>query len=218
MRIGIVANNLGLGGAERQAALWAEACRNLGHEVVIAALERVEREYEVDGSIGVAQLAKSGSRDLPRVVRRLRRVVKGCRLVVAFQTYPALCCALALRGRPWVVVAGNHPGHWRDTSRVPAALFRWAFSRAARGCTPTRGMADAHERLGVRPAGGCAVIPNIVDEHAFVDSSPHRRGVLFMGRLAPEKDPLLAVEAAAAAGAPLTIAGTGRLEQTLQDL
>jgi glycosyltransferase involved in cell wall biosynthesis len=218
MRIAIVANNLGLGGAERQAVLWAEACKNLGHEVEIVVLERVEREYDVHESIGLTQLGKAGSRDLPRVVRGLRRVVDGCGLVVAFQTYPALCCALALRGRPWMVVAGNHPSHWRDTSRVPAALFRWAFSRAVRGCTPTRGMADAHERLGIVPAGGWAVVPNIVDEHAFVDSSRQRRGVLFMGRLAPEKNPMLAAEAAVAAGARLTIAGTGTLEEALRRL
>jgi glycosyltransferase involved in cell wall biosynthesis len=216
MRIAIVTNHLGLGGAERQAVLWARVCETLGHDVVVAALASVDREYEVPDSVEVATLGKSRSADLPRVVRRLRALARDRDLAIAFQTYPALCCALARTGDPWIVVAGNDPRHWHDTSRVPDRLFRWAFARAALACAPTHGVADCHERLGVRPQGRWLVVPNIVDQDAFVELDGHKDGILFVGRLAPEKNPQLAVAAAAAAGAPLTIVGQGPLEPTLR--
>lgn len=216
MRIAIVVNHLGIGGAERQAALWAEGCEALGHEVVIAVLERLDREYELPDSLAIADLGKSRAADLPGVTRRLRAAVRDCDLAVAFQTYPALCCALACKGLPWIVVAGNDPRHWRDTSRVPARLFRWAFGRAELAVAPTRGIAECHERLGIRPRGRWLVVPNVVDDHAFVSADGERRGALFVGRLVPVKNPQLAVEAAAAAGAPLTIAGEGELEESLR--
>jgi glycosyltransferase involved in cell wall biosynthesis len=119
-------------------------------------------------------------------------------------------------GLPWLVVAGNDPRHWRDTSRVPVPLFRWAFGRATMGCAPTRGIAECHERLGVRPRGRWLVVPNIVDRKAFVEPDGDREGILFVGRLVEVKNPQLAVDAAAAAGAPLTIAGEGDLEESLR--
>jgi glycosyltransferase involved in cell wall biosynthesis len=216
MRIAIVANDLGLGGAERQAALWARECAAMGHEVVVVVLASLGRQYELPDAIEVAALGKSHTADLPRVVRRLRAVTRDRHLAIAFQAYPALCCALARTGRPWLVVAGNDPRHWRENSRVPAPLFRWAFGRAAVACAPTRGIADCHERLGVHPRGRWLVVPNIVDHEAFVEPNGDKQGILFVGRLAPEKNPQLAVDAAAAAGAPLTIAGQGALEQTLR--
>jgi FkbM family methyltransferase len=219
MRIALVANHLGVGGAERQAALWADACAKLGHSVTIAVLEELGREYELPGSVQVTHLGKSRWADLAIVVRRLRAAIRSSDLTVAFQTYPALCCALARTGKPWIVVAGNDPRHWRDTSRVPSRAFRWAFGRAALACAPTRGIAECHERLGVRPCGRWLVVPNIVDDRAFVVPAPAgagREGVLFVGRLAPVKNPQLAMQAAGAAGAPLTIAGEGSLEQSLR--
>jgi len=184
--------------------------------VVVAVLGRLEEEYELPGSIDMIDIGKAGPGDLPRVARRLHRELRDFDLAVAFQTYPALCCALARGGRAWMVVAGNDPRHWRDTSRVPAPLFRWAFSRAALACTPTRGMAECHERLGVGPRGRWVVVPNVVDREAFVDPGGNREGVLFIGRLAAEKNPQLAVEAATRAQAPLTIAGAGVLEPSLR--
>jgi glycosyltransferase involved in cell wall biosynthesis len=61
------------------------------------------------------------------------------------------------------------------------------------------------------------VVPNIVDRHAFVPANGPRDGALFVGRLEAVKNPELAVEAARAAGARLTIAGEGSLEETLRE-
>jgi glycosyltransferase involved in cell wall biosynthesis len=192
MRIAIVANDLGLGGAERQATLWARECAAMGHEVVVVVLGSLDRQYAVPDAIEVASLGKSHAADLPLVVRRLRAVTRDRDLAIAFQVYPALCCALARRGRAWLVVAGNDPRHLREMSRVPAPLFRWAFGRAALACAPTRGIVDCHERLGYRPRGRWLVVPNIVDREAFIEPTGDKQGILFLGRLAPEKNPQLA--------------------------
>jgi glycosyltransferase involved in cell wall biosynthesis len=187
-----------------------------GHEVVVVVLASSGHWYELPDAVEVAALGKSHTADLPSVVRRLRAVTRDRDLAIAFQAYPALCCALARTGRPWLVVAGNNPRHLRELSRVPAPLFRWAFGRAALACAPTRGIADCRERLGYRPRGRWLVVPNIADREAFVEPNGDKQGILFVGRLAPEKNPQLAADAAAAAGAPLTIAGQGALEQTLR--
>jgi glycosyltransferase involved in cell wall biosynthesis len=219
MRIALVTNHLGVGGAERQVALWAEACTHLGHSVTVAVVEDLDHEYDLAPTVEVARLQKSRAADLPAVIRRLRIAVRNCDVAVAFQTYPALCCALARGGAPWFVVAGNDPRHWRDTSRVPSSAIRWAFGRAVLGCAPTRGIAECHEQLGVLPRRGWVTIPNIVDEQAFTESGGEdreRSGILFVGRLEAVKNPQLAMEAAALAGAPLTIAGEGSLEESLR--
>jgi glycosyltransferase involved in cell wall biosynthesis len=217
MRIALVANHLGVGGAERQAALWAEACLTIGHEPVVAVLDPLSHEYDVPDSVEVVHVGKSGATDLPRVARRVREIARDSDLLVAFQSYPALCCALARSDRPWIVVAGNDPRRWRDTSRFPASVFRWAFGRAALGSAPTHGIATCHKQLGARPRNGWLVVPNIVDRRAFVAVDGSKRDALFVGRLEAVKNPQLAVEAAAAAGAPLTIAGEGSLEESLEE-
>jgi glycosyltransferase involved in cell wall biosynthesis len=216
MRIALVANHLGLGGAERQAVLWAEACSDLGHEPVLTVLDPLHHEYETADSIEVLHVGKSGAADLPRVARRVREIAGDCDLLIAFQSYPALCCALARPECPWIVVAGNDPRHWRHTSRVPASVFRWAFGRATVGSAPTRGIATCHTKIGATPREGWTVVPNIVDREAFVADNGSRNGALFVGRLETVKNPQLAVEAATAAGAELTIAGEGSLEEPLR--
>jgi glycosyltransferase involved in cell wall biosynthesis len=216
MRVALVANHLSRGGAERQAALWAEACLRLGHEPVVVAFEPLGGDYEIRGPVEVRYLDKAGPRDLPRLVGRLHRVTRGCDVVVAFQSFPALCCALAGLGSRTIVVAGNDPRHWGETSNVPPPLYRWAFRRAALACAPTKGIAGCHERLGVTPRRGWRIVPNIVHEAAFVPPPAEKRGALFVGRLAPVKDPELALRAAHLAAAPLTMVGTGELRERLE--
>jgi glycosyltransferase involved in cell wall biosynthesis len=217
MRIALVANHLGVGGAERQAVLWAETCADLGHEPVVTVLDPLHHEYDLADSIELCHIGKAGATDLPRIARRVRDIARDCDLLIAFQSYPALCCALARPRCPWIVVAGNDPRHWRHTSRVPASVFRWAFGRATIGSAPTRGIATCHTKVGATPREGWMVVPNIVDREAFVAGNGSKSGALFVGRLETVKNPRLAVEAAAAADATLTIAGEGSLEQPLRE-
>jgi glycosyltransferase involved in cell wall biosynthesis len=217
MRVTLIANGLGIGGAERQAVLWADACVALGHETRLIALQEPGPDYEVPAGVEVVHLDKRGRTDAGQLALRLRRAIGASDLVVAFQTYPAFLCALARPLAPWLVVAGNDPRYWNHTSRVPAPALRWAFRRARLGTAPSRGIADCHESLGIRPRRGWRVVPNIVDGAAYdAPASEDKRGVLFVGRLVGIKDPALAVEATVAAGAPLTVLGDGELRPQLE--
>jgi glycosyltransferase involved in cell wall biosynthesis len=130
--------------------------------------------------------------------------------VAAFQPYVGALCRFAGIRAPWLLVTGEDPRRWRDRSRMPAAVFRAAFRHAALATGPSSGLIECHRRLGLEPAGGWRHIPNIVAEEAFVTEPPARRGgVLFVGRLVPEKRPMLAWEAAKRVAAPITFVGDG---------
>jgi glycosyltransferase involved in cell wall biosynthesis len=219
MRVLLLTNGLQIGGAERQAALWAQACVALGHDTRVVALEPAGRDFPLPDAASVTHLGKRGRRDIARTLRRVRREAAAADVVVAFQSFPALVCAVARVRVPWLVVAGNDPRHWGDTSRVPPRLLRWAFGRATIGTAPCQGIADCHEELGIRPARGWRVVANVVDDRAYESAgSGPREGALFVGRLVAVKDPQLAVEAAARAGAPLTVLGSGELRDDLERL
>ncbi len=74
-------------------------------------------------------------------------------------------------------------------------------------------------RLGL-PAERIEVIPNHLPPTAFAPSSRAHEGryALMAGRLAREKGPEVAVEAAALSGVPLKVTGTGPLEGEVREL
>lgn len=215
MRVGIITNSLQGGGAERQAALWATVCANLGHEVTVMVLNRGPIEFKLPAGVHVRWAEKSGRFDLRRVAGHVRALGHYVDVAVAFQRYPALFCALTRLPVPWLVVTGDDPRHWRDTSAMPNAVFKVAFRQAAVACAPSRGVIDYHKKLGIRPAGPWIRVPNIVAEEAFVRNGT-RNGALFVGRLTESKNPLLAVDAALKARVPLTILGRGELKPAIE--
>ena len=214
----MVTNSLTRGGAERQTALWATICERLGHEVEILAMyQRPAAEYPVPDSTRVEYLRKSSRLDLPRMARSVRALGQRVDVMVGFQAYCGLLCALARFRAPWLFVAGGDPRRLRDTSRMPASLLRFVASQAAAACAPTRGVVDVHRELGIGPRSGAwMTLPNIVDDAGFVDGSGDREGALFVGRFVPEKNPLLAIESAIAADASLTFLGWGALKPELE--
>jgi glycosyltransferase involved in cell wall biosynthesis len=221
MRVGIVANSLGGGGAERQAALWATILAER-HDVEVLSFQRVPREFAVPGAVGVEYADKRAARDVVRLVARLRGLARRVDVIAAFQAYPALLCMLAGVRVPWVVVAGDDPRfHWGGAgprARIRARAVRAAFGRAAAVCAPTAGLIDCHRELGVS-ARAWHLVPNVADEAGFVGSQPDRReGAIFVGRLFPEKDPLLAAAAAREADCPITFLGEGPLRPELERL
>jgi glycosyltransferase involved in cell wall biosynthesis len=84
--------------------------------------------------------------------------------------------------------------------------------------TPSRYLAGQIARLGV-PAERVEALPHYLPDEAFADSSPAHEGrfALVAGRLSAEKGVDLAIDAAAAAGVPLKVAGAGPDEQLLRD-
>jgi hypothetical protein len=135
--------------------------------------------------------------------------------VAAFQPYLGVLCWSARLRSPWVLVTGQDPRHIRDTSGVPRFLHRIAFHHAAAAAAPSRGLIGCYEESGLRPGGPWRHIPNAVPERAFAGPQPPGEGVLWVGRLVPEKRPLLALRAAVAAGLPITFLGDGPLRGEL---
>jgi glycosyltransferase involved in cell wall biosynthesis len=218
LRVGIITNSLRDGGAERQAALWARACRDLGHEVTVLALNRGPIDYQLPEGVRLRNAWKSRRLDVHRVAWQVHALGPAVDVVVAFERYPAVLCALTRLPVPWVVVTGDDPRRWRDVSAMPNAVVRAAFRRAAVACAPSQGAVDLHEELGIHPAGAWVRIPNIVTEGAFVTADRVRSGALFVGRLVETKNPFLAIEAALAARVPLTVLGAGELRPAIETL
>jgi len=213
----MVTNSLARGGAERQTALWATACERLGHEVEVLAMFRRPDEYPVPETAVIEYLHKSKRADLPRMVRRVRAFSRRLDVLVGFQGYCGMLCALARPPVPWLFVAGGDPRRLSDTSRMPAPLLRMVFRSAAVACAPTRGLVECHRRLRMEPRSGAwLTIANIVDDSALVEGECERVGALYVGRLVQEKNPRLAIEAAVAADAPLTLLGQGPLKEELE--
>jgi glycosyltransferase involved in cell wall biosynthesis len=214
LKVGIVAESLAAGGAERQAALWAAALAGAGrHEVAVLSLHTPELEYPLPRQVAVRRLDKRRRSDALRLGLAVRRFARDRDVIVAFQTYAGVLCLLGAVSTPWMLVVGDVPGfHWRDPrvrGGMPEWLIRRAFRRAAAASVPGRGLADSYRALGVR-ARRWATVPNMVPDESFVEGGSERAGALFVGRLVPEKGPLLAVEAAASAGVPSRSMASGR--------
>ena len=100
------------------------------------------------------------------------------------------------------------------------ALHQSAIWQAVdRFVTPSRHGAEQLAMLGV-PPGRLTVLPHYLPADAFVGESRagHGRYALVIGRLSDEKAIDVAIEAAAASGVPLRIAGEGPLAETLSGL
>lgn len=211
MRVGILASSLSGGGAERQATLWAAALHGAGHTVEVLALSRRAGEYGLPTGVRVGYAGKRGALDVVRVVAAVRGLAHRVEVLAAFQPYTALFCALGRLPVPWLLVTGEDPRRFGDTSRVPARALGAAVTRASLRVAPTRGLAECHRALGLGREGW-EVVPNVVAEEAFASGAgPRDRDVLWVGRLVREKDPLLALAAAREAGLGLTVLGDGPL-------
>jgi glycosyltransferase involved in cell wall biosynthesis len=209
--VGIAAASLTGGGAERQAALWATALAAAGREVRVLTLLRTPNRYELPSNVSVETLGKTSAGDTFASVHAVRRLARSVDVVVAFQPYMGLLCMLARTSTPWMIVTGDDPRFWGHTSHVPAAAYRLTFRRAAAASAPTHGLVELYRQLHIGPSGPFLTIPNAVPDAAYTEPATERAGVLFVGRLVPEKRPLLAVEAARLSGLPLTILGEGPL-------
>ena len=214
--IGVAAISLASGGAERQAALWAEAVAACGAEVRVLSLEESPQRYPLPPNARLLTVGKTSRRDTLRGLRHVRKLGDSCDVVAAFQPYMGLLC-LVSGARPYIIVSGQDPRRFGDTSRMPPRALRAAFTRASAVTVPSEGLIECHREMGFAPRGPWMHVPNIVDEAAFRDPEPEREGVLCVGRLFASKRPLLAMRAAMDAGQSITFLGDGPMRDEIVD-
>jgi glycosyltransferase involved in cell wall biosynthesis len=234
MRICLVINSLGAGGAERVAAnLTGEWCRT-GHEVAVVTLaSTVEDFYALDGAIERRALDLAGDSSGAagaivgnvRRVRALRRTLRDLApdVVVSFidQMNVVVLLASAGLGLPVVISERTDP-RMRAIGRPWAALRKLVYRRAAVLVVQTAPVAEW--ALAVIDPERIAVLPNpIADRYlaAAPDASRARR-IVALGRLVDLKGFDLLIDAfdRVAAGREdwtLEIAGEGPLETKLRE-
>jgi glycosyltransferase involved in cell wall biosynthesis len=160
-----------------------------------------------------------------RTLRALRRRIRGACAVVAHGSAAIQACAVASVGTgvPLVVRSVGDPRHWATTARRRASV-RLSLRKARVVVVLTAAAADAVVRVHGLPSTRIRVITNGVPVDRFPPVDPGHREearralgvptdrptVAFLGALAPEKDPSLAVRAMSkVVDAQLLIAGDG---------
>lgn len=238
-RIAIYLPQLGVGGAERAALNLAAELAGLAGQVVLL-LDR--RGGGLDGTLppGVRLDCLEAGRTLaavPRLAAWLRRERPDLLLAYLDFSNVAALAAQAATGVPTRIVTAHHnalsrqivqPGFNKD--RLLPALYRLLLPRAARCIAVSAGVAaDLIAVLGrslpVRTVYNPIVSPRIAEaaaaplEHPWF-ADPRRPVVLGVGRLAPQKNFGLLVDAFAALpaelGARLVLLGAGPLQAELQ--
>ncbi len=110
-------------------------------------------------------------------------------------------------------------GQHSPQARAARALEQRVFTAAERVVVTTAEMAETVRRRYRLAPDKLRVIPNYVDTERFAPDPavrPHPRRVLFVGRLAEQKNPLALVEAAAGLEVELVMVGEGPLEEAVR--
>lgn len=234
LRILLVTTGLKLGGAEQQVAALARAFVELGNEVAILSLT-AGREIELPPDIAITEL---GMRKTPlsmlAALRKARQIVLRWQpdVIHAHMVHSNLFArALTRLGRTPPLICSAHSA--REGGRLRAMAYRMTD----RWCTLTTHVSaagrDAMIASGAVPARRVMVIPNGIDTGRFrpddasrerarreLGLSPGNVLLLNVGRLVPEKDQAMLIEAfrevaALIPCARLMIAGDGPLRSDL---
>lgn len=226
-RILHVIHGLTGGGAERQLSLVAPMQAAAGHEVHIA-LVRPEIPPSIAAStVNVHVMRARGHHD-PAHIWRLRLLIHRVRanIVQTWLTQSDVMGGIAaLTTRTaWVLSerssASGYPSSWKNTLRVFLAKRADAIVANSQG-----GVAYWKDQ-GVTP-NRISVVPNVVDSASIRDatSAPLPSGfdgrplILFAGRLADEKNPMVMIDSLASAlaqtDAVALLCGTGPLAESM---
>jgi glycosyltransferase involved in cell wall biosynthesis len=166
-----------------------------------------------------------------RALRAARRA--GARVILHVHNY-RLVCAIATEYRDAQICIrcrgrNTLPGiRYRCRGNLPEAvaygagiaLHQRRVLESVDSCiVPSTFTRERLQRVRV-PLPSAKVLPNFLPEVEFAAAPPAAvpEHVLFAGRLVEEKGPSTAIEAAARAGVPLAIAGSGPEERPLRDL
>jgi glycosyltransferase involved in cell wall biosynthesis len=195
------------GGAEPEQV--ARATRELGATVVHA--------HNLQPLLGPRAL-RAGRDAGARTVLHLHNFRLFCAIGVAFRRGEP--CFRCHHGRTLPGLVLNCRGSLPEAAVYATALRRQLSQMldvVDRFVTPSSYLAGQIVGLGV-PAERVEALPHYLPDEGFADSSLAHGGsfALVVGRLSPEKGIELAIEAAAAAGVPLKVAGSGPGEAELR--
>jgi len=196
------------GGAEPDEI--ALAARELGATVVHA--------HNVQPLLGPRAL-EAGREAGARTVLHVHNFRLFCAIGVAFRLGEP--CFRCHHGRTFPGLVLNCRRSLPEAAVYAAALSRQyepLLAAVDRFVTPSGYLAGQIARLGV-PDDRVEALPHYLPEEAFADASIAHEGrfALVAGRLSSEKGVAAAIDAAAATGVPLKVAGSGPEEQALRD-
>ena len=208
-------NSIGRGGAERVASIILNHMAEEGYRITLVTLWKDSDEYEIDSRINRINLAGDtvgegtpkglASRVLTAFSRifNLRKVIRSVNpdIVISFLYKANLRSALALAGKdiPLLISVRNDPA----IDYVPHKYGKQFLEKAATACVfQTK---DATEYFGKKLVNNSRIIFNPINEKFLV--SPFKHSVkaeasddfpyklLAIGRLSPQKNHILAIEA-----------------------
>jgi glycosyltransferase involved in cell wall biosynthesis len=175
MRIVVVLNSLGMGGAEKQALAVAEEMVNRGHQVALLVLKlRLPAEWPTSlqsVSLGMSKSPASFAAALLRARRFLREFEPD--LLHSHSFHPNIFARLLKLALPSVqVVSTVHNVYEGGSTRM--LLYRLTDTLARRTVFVSRAAADRFTRLRAVSQSRCVVLPNGIDVAEFAPD-PMRR-------------------------------------------
>ena len=215
---------LGYGGAERQLAILAAAQRAAGYDVHVGVLRGGPNRARLeDAGVGVHELAWRGHHD-PLMIISAMRLVRRLRPAVVQSWLPLMDVIAA-------IVTRLTRTRWVLSERSSSAAYARLKDRALR--LPLGRLADAvvanseegRALWASRTPASVSVVPNVVPAQEIVAAAPHdlsalgispgTKVILFVGRLSPEKNIPVLLEALAGTvartGAVALVCGSGPL-------
>lgn len=202
LRVTLVIDDLGPGGAQRQLAMLAAGLRRRGHEVVVLTYRRGDFFAGALEEAGVP-VVRAPSRNRPHLVFAMRAAIRrgAPDAVLAFLPGPSALAELAGLPRRRFAVATSELV--LDTSGwSPRRGLRYALHRLA-DAVVSNSHAQRERMLELAPAlaGRASVIVNGIDTDRFTPgeppdgSAPGRLRLLVPARIRPQKNPFGLLEA-----------------------
>lgn len=238
MRIFILSTSMGMGGADQQILILAQAMRARGHEVRIVALAPLGLMGEEAQRAGIPTESLGMGRNIgivPRIFRLVRMIRAWRPDVLHSHMVHANLLARAVRPIARVPALVSTIHSINDGGRLRMAAYRLTSGLADRVTIISRLAAQRYVAIGAVPEGRLEVVPNTVDTRRF-RPLPHVRAAvrqelgvgngfvwLAVGRFEQAKDypTMIAAFARLASGRPtsrLLLVGKGALQQEVEQL
>jgi glycosyltransferase involved in cell wall biosynthesis len=221
-----------IGMLEREVALYVRLLKR-GFEVDFVTYGGSSDLEYADKLPGISILCNKDDLPWEEYERRLLDLhansLERCHVIKTNQTYGAemaLDAATAFRkgfvarcGYMWSQNAAREHGYDSDQAREARRVESKVFAAADRVIVTTRAMADDVIRRVPEAASRTAVVPNYVDTDVFrpMDVPGEKNTLVFIGRIAPEKNLEALLTAIQSLDVKLILIGEGKLRPHLQE-